>query len=139
VLKTHQVENEDAVAALSQGADAIINTIRDPRDAVTSVMSYYPNVDFGNVLAVVEKSARLCARFADDKRSLLFRYEAGFTDDVTTVDRIAGSFPQPLPPTARSRIFAFSRREAIETFIAEKLPQQRFLLVNKTTVTCSTR
>lgn len=52
-------------------------------------------------------------------------------NDVTTVDRIAGSFPQPLPPTARSRIFASSRREAIETFIAEKLPQQR-LLVHKT-------
>lgn len=79
VIKTHQVENEDAVAALSQGADAIIITIRDPRDAVTSGMLYRKS-DFGKLLAVLEKSARLCARFANDKRSLLFRYEAGFTE-----------------------------------------------------------
>jgi hypothetical protein len=132
VIKTHEVENEDAVAALSQKADVIVITIRDPRDAVTSLMLYQKR-NFDDSIPEVEKSARLCARFATGKRSLLFRYEAGFTDDVTTLDRIAGSFQQTLPTTARSWIFASSRREAVEAFINEKLPQQRTVVVNVAT------
>ena len=128
IVKSHEIDDEDAVAALAARAAAIIVTIRDPRDAVTSLMSYH-NRDFDGSLSLVEKSARLCARFASDHRLLLFRYEGGFIDDVTTLDRIAGSFHQPLAVADRTRIFASSRRAAIEAFIAE-LPRRPTSLVN---------
>jgi hypothetical protein len=128
IVKSHDIDDENAVAALSVRADAIIVSVRDPRDAVTSVMLYQDR-DFDRSLSLVEKSARLCARFAGDQRSLLLRYEAGFVDDVTTLDRIAGTFRRPLAVTDRTRIFASSRRAAIEAFIAE-LPRRPEKLIN---------
>jgi len=43
IFKTHDIENEETVVALSARADVIIVTIRDPRDAVSSLMSYHPH------------------------------------------------------------------------------------------------
>jgi hypothetical protein len=141
IVKTHDIDDDEALAALSVRADAIIITIRDPRDAVTSFMLYHPfshdsakpseaQKAFDRSLALVEQSARLCARFAGEQRSLLLRYEAGFTDDVTTLDCIAGMFRRSLAASDRSRIFASSRRAAVEALIAE-LPQQRTTLIDK--------
>jgi hypothetical protein len=127
IVKTHAVF-EDMATALSGLADSIVITIRDPRDAVTSIMLYQDS-DFDWSLCMVELSARLCTRFVDDKRSLLFRYENGFIDDVTTLDLIAGTFHKPLAVTDRTRIFACSRRAAIEGFIAE-LPRRLTTRIN---------
>jgi tetratricopeptide (TPR) repeat protein len=127
IVKTHQIEDEDAVAALSKRAEAIIITIRDPRDAVTSLMLYM-HEGFDRSLSLIEKSSRLCARFAGEKRSLLLCYEAGFTNDAATLDRIAGTIHHSLAATDRMRIFASSRRGAVETLIAE-LPHQRTSLI----------
>jgi tetratricopeptide (TPR) repeat protein len=140
LVKTHDIDDEDAVAALSVRTAAIIVTIRDPRDAVTSWMLYHPHGHdlakpseaqkaFDRSLSIVEKSARFCARFAGDQRSLLLRYEARFTDDVTALDRIAGTFQKSLAATDRARIFASSHRAAVEAFIAE-LPRQRTTLID---------
>jgi hypothetical protein len=129
IVKSHEVDDEDAVVEISRRADAIIISIRDPRDAVTSLMLYQDR-DFDVALSLVEKSARLCARFAGDQRALLLRYEAGFIDDVATLDRIAESFHQPLTATDRMQIFASTRRTAIEALIA-KLPRQRIKLINR--------
>jgi hypothetical protein len=128
IVKSHEVDNEDAVVEIAGRADAIIISIRDPRDAVTSMM-LYQDKDFDQALSLVEKSARLCARFAGDRRSLLLRYEAGFIDDMTTLDRIAESFQRPLAATHRVQIFASTRRAAIEALIAE-LPRQPIRLFN---------
>jgi hypothetical protein len=128
IVKSHEIDDEDAVTALSLRADAIIVTIRDPRDAVTSLMLYQDFV-FDRSLSLVEKSARLCARFTGDPRSLLLRYEEGFADDVTTLDRIAASFHRSLVASDRTRIFASSRRAAVEALIAG-LPQQPTSLIN---------
>jgi Sulfotransferase domain len=135
IIKTHHIEEQDAIETLSARADAIIITIRDPRDAVTSLMLYHPyghdlakpdedHKAFEKSLSMAEKSARLCARFAGEQRSLLLRYEAGFTDDVATLDRIAGIFQHSLSASDRTRIFESSRRAAVEALIAE-LPRQR--------------
>jgi hypothetical protein len=125
IVKSHDVDDEDAVLALATQADAIIITIRDPRDAVASLM-LYQKYNFPLSLSIVENSARLCARFAHDRRSLVLRYEAGFSDQVTTLDRIAASFNQQLAPVDRARIFAAVQRKAVEAFIAElpRRPQQ---------------
>jgi len=128
IVKSHEVDDEVSILEISKRADAIIITIRDPRDAVTSLM-FYQARDFDQSLSLVEKSARLCARFAGDQRSLLLRYETGFIDDMATLDRIAESFHQPLPATERTQIFASTRRAAIEALIAE-LPRQPVKLIN---------
>jgi tetratricopeptide (TPR) repeat protein len=135
ILKSHEMSDEDLVAELSARADVIIITIRDPRDAVTSSMLYHPHghdlakpseaqKTFERFLSRVEKSARFCARFAGEQRSLLLRYEAGFPDDVTTLDRIAACLQRPLDAIDRTRIFASHRRAAVEALIAE-LPVRR--------------
>jgi hypothetical protein len=143
VVKTHNIADEDAVAVLSERANAIIITIRDPRDAVTSFMQYHsygggqdltvPSETqkvFDWSLSLVEESARLCARFAGDHRSLLLLYETGFPDDVMTLNRIAGRLRGSLAATDRMRIFASGRRAAVEAFIAE-LPHRRTTLIDK--------
>jgi hypothetical protein len=126
IVKSHNIDDEDQVAALATHADAIVVTIRDPRDAVVSLM-LYQRFQFQHSLSLVERSARLCARFAGEPRSLLLRYETGFADDVTTLDRIAETFKQQLTASDRDRIFASARRSAVEALIAE-LPRQSKLL-----------
>ena len=128
IVKSHDIDDEGAVEVLSKRAVAIIVSIRDPRDAVTSLMLYHKRA-FDEALSLVEKSARLCSRFVGDSRALLLRYEAGFIDDVSTLDRIADTFRHRLEPAQRAQIFASSRRSAIESFIAE-LPRRSTSLVN---------
>ncbi len=129
IIKSHDIDSEHTVAEISRRVDAIIITIRDPRDAVTSFMLYQDR-NFEESISLVEKSARLCARFCGDHRSLLLRYEAGFIDDIRTLDRIADTFHEQLNATDRARIFASSRRTAIEAFITSELPRRRYKLVN---------
>jgi hypothetical protein len=120
VIKTHDVE-EAAVRILSGRADSILVSIRDPRDSVTSLM-IYQRYGLVPALETTERSARACARFAADPRAVLLRYEAGFIDEAATLDRIAKSLGGTLSVADRTRIFAATRREAIEAHIA-KLPE----------------
>ena len=122
VVKSHDTD-EAAASELARRADAVLVSIRDPRDCVTSLM-LYQHYQFAAALAAVERTARFCARFAAHPKARLLRYEAGFIDDIATLDLIAASFGGELPATERARIFAGSRRPAIEAFIArlESLP-----------------
>jgi hypothetical protein len=117
VIKTHDVE-ETAVRILSQRADGILVSVRDPRDCVTSLM-IYQRYGLLRALETTERSARACARFAADPRSALLRYEAGFIDDPATLDQIATRLGGVLSVVDRARIFADTRREAIEAHIAK--------------------
>jgi hypothetical protein len=122
LVKSHETD-EPAAARLLAEADLVFISIRDPRDGVASVMDYQKR-DFAMGLDLTEKAARLCQRLVADKRSLLLRYEAGFVDDPTTLDRLAARLGRALPPGERARIFAETRRPAVERFIAgmDKLP-----------------
>src|SRR5262249_3504244 len=51
------------------------------------------------------------------------------TDDVITLDSIAAKFGRPLAATDQTRIFASSRRAAVDAFIAD-LSQQRKTLID---------
>jgi len=123
VVKSHDIAPEVA-AELSRRVGRIVVTIRDPRDAVTSLMLYqrYP---FDLALATIAKSGNFVAGLASDPRALLLRYEAGFIDDAATLDRIAAWFGGTLPAAERDRLFAQHRRTAIEGLIAalDSLPQ----------------
>jgi hypothetical protein len=123
VVKTHDVAPE-VTAELSRRATRLVVTIRDPRDAVTSMMLYqrYP-FDMG--LDWVARSAKFAASLALDPRALLLRYEAGFTDTPVTLDTIAQHFGGTLAADQRDRLFAQFTRSAVEGWISalNALPQ----------------
>jgi hypothetical protein len=105
VVKTHDLGLPEA-SFLAMRATRIVLSIRDPRDAVTSLMQHMGH------------------DFASDKRAELFTYEAGFTDDIATLDRLAAFFGGTLNAQMREHLFRQSRRDAIEAKIArlEELP-----------------
>jgi hypothetical protein len=123
VVKSHDMAPEVALE-LSRRSDRIVATIRDPRDAVTSLMAYQ-RFPFELALTWIARSANFVGGVASDPRALLLRYETGFTEDAVTLDRIAEWFGITLPPADRDRIFAQYRRTAVEGFVAslDSLPQ----------------
>ena len=90
--------------------------IRDPRDAVTSLM-LYQRFTFEPALDWVARSARFCGERAGDEGALLLRYESGFTDDAATLDLIAAAMGVGLAAENRARIFAANQRAAVEAAI----------------------
>lgn len=122
VVKSHDT---DSVAAemLARRADAILVSLRDPRDCVTSLMLYQQH-PFPDALDWTEAAARFCSRMTAHPRAVVLRYESGFINAPATLDQIAACFARPLAPADRARIFAETRRQAIEHLIArlETLP-----------------
>jgi hypothetical protein len=122
IVKTHDVDDPSA-ETLRRLASSLLISIRDPRDCVSSLLLYqrYP---FELALKAVEDSAQCCARFVAEPHTVLLRYEDGFTDQPSTLDRVAASFNDHLPEEERARIFAANSRACVEARIATlgKLP-----------------
>ncbi len=102
IVKTHDVDDPSA-ETLRRLASSLLISIRDPRDCVSSLLLYqrYP---FELALKAVEDSAQCCARFVAEPHTVLLRYEDGFTDQPSTLDRVAASFNDHLPEEERARI-----------------------------------
>lgn len=115
IVKSHA---GPATPVLAARAERILITVRDPRDAVAS-MTRHNNLSFDEALALTEASARICAALFHDRRTMRFRYEDGFVDNLGTLDRIAASFGGVLTAADHARIFAETRRPAVERFIAD--------------------
>jgi len=120
VVKTH---GAPVARELGQRAKAIFITIRDPRDAVASLMRHN-KAPFDLALNVTDAAAWTCAQFITHRRAVLLRFEDRFFDDPATVDRIAAMFPGALPKGDGKRIFTELHRDAVDAFIAnlEALP-----------------
>jgi hypothetical protein len=120
VVKTHATTIAEE---LNRRAQAIIITIRDPRDAVASLMRHN-KAPFDTALDVTAASAWTCAQFATHRRSALLKFEDRFFDDPGTIEHIAALFPGELPSSVSRRIFAQLRRDSVDAFIAnlETLP-----------------
>jgi hypothetical protein len=116
IVKTHDLP-DDAAARLLAHTPRIVVTLRDPRDAVASLMTYQRHA-FRHALASVETSARFAAAMAERTDALVLRYETGFPDDPATIERIAGATGLPADSDTRRRIFAETSRAAVERFIA---------------------
>ena len=74
VVKSHDTD-EAAAIKLAQRADAVLLSIRDPRDRITSLM-LHQRASFPAALDVVEHTDRYCARFASHPKANVLRYEA---------------------------------------------------------------
>lgn len=117
IVKSHDAD-EAAANDLGRRASVVLLSIRDPRDCVSSLMLYQGH-PLAAALAAVERSTRPCLRFTTDRRTLLLRYEDGYIDDPATLDKIAQVLGgAPLPAADRARIFAETRRAAVERHIA---------------------
>ena len=115
VVKAHQARG--AVAGVASGADAILVTLRDPRDAVVSLMQYQ-RFSFYRALLNVSRAAEACVLLGANPRAVTLHYERGFIDDPGTIDGVAGHLGGAIAPAQRDRIFRQSRRPAVEAFIA---------------------
>ena len=116
VVKTHSAHSS-VFEALDRECKTIILTVRDPRDAVASLIRYN-GFDFGLACDLTAQTAHLCAMMSTDERATVLRYEDGFAERRHTVDRIAQALGNPLPAEDGNAIFAHNHRSAVEKFIS---------------------
>ena len=115
VVKAHQARN--GVGRIAASADAILVTLRDPRDAVVSLMQYQ-GFSFQRALLNVCYAAEACWMLGSQTHAITLHYELGFIDDPRTIDGIARHMGGAISPAQRDEIFRLTRRPAIESFIA---------------------
>jgi hypothetical protein len=115
VVKSHDVDAA-GTALLDAQARAILLSVRDPRDAVASLMLYMRH-PFTLALQRVELSARYLARWRTDPRTLLLRYEDGFAERAATVAAMAARMDRKLPAESVAAIHAQTTRAAIDAFV----------------------
>ena len=127
VVKAHQAKGQ--VRAIAAQADAIVVTVRDPRDAVVSLMQYQ-NFSFYRALLNVRVAAEACVLLGGNPRAVTLHYERGFIDDPATLDGLAACLGGAIPRARRDAIFQQTRREAVEAFIAG-LAQQPGTIVDR--------
>jgi hypothetical protein len=118
LVKSHEISSEIAVLVLAALAETIFITVRDPRDAVVSLMQARSH-SFERALHFVAASARLCKEFSGDARAQLYRYENGFFNDEQTVSAISTRLGHTLAEADRKRIFSTTSRSEVEKYIAK--------------------
>ena len=117
LIKTHEVDNQAALAWLTANATHILITLRDPRDAIASLIQYH-NHDFPRALDHVHRATSLCVKFAPDQRAKLYHYETKFFDDPKTLPQLAECLALATPLESLAHIFKNARRENIEKYIS---------------------
>ena len=127
VVKAHQAR--DGVEAIASAADAILVTVRDPRDAMVSLMRYQ-GFSFARALLNVRLAAEACLLLGRLPQAVTLHYERGFIDDPRTIDGVAGHLGGRIDPGCRDRIFRETRRPAIEALIA-RLPERPTTILDR--------
>jgi hypothetical protein len=115
IVKTHGTK---VARELGRRAEGIVITLRDPRDAVVSLIQSN-KLPFEVALRMTEVSAWTCVPFMRHPRAVMFRFEDRFFEEPSTVGRIAALFPGVLPEGESARIFAALGRDAVDAFIAD--------------------
>ncbi len=115
IVKAHQARR--GVETIAMRADAILVTLRDPRDAVVSLM-LYQGFSFYRALLNVCYAAEACLKLAAHPQAVTLHYELGYIDDPATVAGIARHMGGTLSEQRCREIFLSTRRPAIEAFIA---------------------
>lgn len=115
IVKSHSPNAELASIIADHSAPAII-TVRDPRDAVVSLMQRF-RYTFGEALGLVETSARGLLQLAQACALPLLRYEDDICGSTDTVDRVAGLLGIELQAEERERVIAELTPTAIQTRI----------------------
>ena len=123
VCKTHGFAGLDVLAHLAQAR--LVTSVRDPRDAVLSLVERFASPLDVAVRGVSEtcQAAAWCAASGH----LVLRYEDRFFDDPAAVGRLARHLGLAPDPAAEARIFAAWRTEQVRAFAATvaALPAER--------------
>ena len=129
LVKSHEVRNEATLLALAGRADIILMTVRDPRDAVASVMEYQ-KCDFASALKLVKESSALCLDYMKDRRTTCFAYETRFFDDPATMHTLARITGCAISEQAAQECCNRLSRASVEKLIAQ-LPAQKGVLQDR--------
>jgi hypothetical protein len=117
IVKSHEIDDAASVEELGKRAERFVITVRDPRDAVASLMTYHGH-EFERALGHVDKAMRLCVRYAADPRGQVFYYESKFYENETMPDILAAHVGVTLGGGMGAKIFKALRREEVESYIA---------------------
>jgi hypothetical protein len=126
VIKSHEISNETRSLDVARSSEKILITVRDPRDAVTSLMQAH-KYKFDLALYLVERSGRLCVDYAKDRRAKLFRYETRFFERAGTVTEIARHLGYELPDHIVQPIHVALTRAEVEKHI-NQMPKMQGIL-----------
>jgi hypothetical protein len=118
LIKSHEIEDSRLLAELARRSARIIVTVRDPRDAVASMMAAQPTHSFEHALDLVARSAMLCREFAADQRTLLLDYESRFFERPEVVADLARHMACQVEVCAAREIFDALMRTEVEKYIA---------------------
>ena len=124
VVKTHGWADLPGFAAARDAT--VIVSVRDPRDAVLSVMQRFGD-PLDACVGGVGRDCR-CARECADAGHDVLRYEDAFFDDPATLRGVAAALGLVVPDDALDRIFADWRTDAVRTraaAVASLPPGQR--------------
>ncbi len=125
VCKTHGFADLPVLAHLTDAR--IVATLRDPRDAVLSLMQRFGVPAEAAVRSVLPSCDLL--RWCADAGHPVLRYEDRFFDAPATVDAISGHLGLPPDAAAHAAIFAAYRTDAVRAFAATvpDLPADRLV------------
>ncbi|WP_162488246.1 hypothetical protein [Azospirillum lipoferum] len=124
VLKTHGWG--DPAAFLDRHPDIrCLVTIRDPRDAVVSLMQRF-DYGFDHALSYAAQGAGGIVGAACQPESLLLRYENGFMDQAMTIGLIAAHLSLQPSAAEMEALFQRLRPDAVQATIVEAELKNRF-------------
>jgi hypothetical protein len=111
VIKAHEPSPSLVyLARLTRGE--IFLTLREPRDAIASLMQRFKH-DFEGALKETGRQAQRIAELDVDEEMMAYRYEDGFFDRFETVDEIASAIGVKVGKTARERIYRALTRDSV--------------------------
>jgi hypothetical protein len=117
IMKCHHVDDE-MMEAIRPVLQCLLISIRDPRDAIVSLSSHVEHT-FDTALNSVIYSALATSQRVQEEHATVFRYEDGFTDDLSTVQRIADAMSLDLTAEKCREIFDYNSRRNVEARILD--------------------
>ncbi len=129
IVKSHEITDPATAQELGRRAEKILITIRDPRDAVASMLRHHQH-GFDKTLDLVEQTLKLCVRYAGDPRAKLLAYESRFHEQPAAISAFAAHLGLNPSPQACASIFEQLQRKNVEKYIAQ-MPRMPGILQNR--------
>lgn len=121
IAKSHH-PTASSEAVLEMGAARLILPVRDPRDAIVSLMQRF-TLDFASSFKSVSDCAANIMALEGKHQHLFLKYEDGFSNDVKTVLKLADYIGMPLAQDQAQRI--------TDDFMPDKVRQKLKDMENK--------
>lgn len=121
IAKSHNPWS-DFQALVSASSDPVVITVRDPRDAVASLMRRFPKGDgatFDKALATIEQSAKVLVAVSQLREIPVFRYEDSFVGAPETFDDVARLLGVELSSVQRDSILARLSPDGVRKTISD--------------------